>query len=1277
MKAVFLSLIMLNSLSLVAQTDLGSLAPARVFGPSPEPARIALYGLHGVSYYTGKPQVSVPVYMIKTSNLEVPVNLNYEGTGIKTDDLASWAGTGWMLSAGGLITRIVMGKPDEIDGGYLSQTSIPYQGPFSADYYYEAAYTHHIDTEPDKYYYNFAGRSGEFTFDVNKNIFQIPVSGLKITRAGNGFEIIDEQGNLYEFQTPEYTRVQVNGDADIQPRSATSWWLTKISAANRIDQISFTYTEDPEEDEYKPSYSAVYGPTYSGFGYTETESILDKSHVVLNRNWNPQRLSSITFNNGKIEFNKVSDRLDGGSSRLESIDIYNMVKGEYSLLRSVKLIMDYFQYAGTRSNSLVYYSSLTGKYRLKLTELEDRDANGEVVGKHKFEYNESALINLPFRGSYQQDYWGYYNGAEVNDDRATLLPAKYTEDYDQGVGGADREPNEQYMKAGILTKIIYPTGGYSLFNWEPHKYLHSGQTINTNYSYAQAHGNSLTNNPQPTITSVPFTLTTADENVVVTVEIPSYAGTNPNYEDPAYQDLAEWTRPNVSIVNVGTGQKEIDVIHTNASTNYFNVTNLYLPAGTYQLVANCYVNNINAYASITVAWHSTSSESDVRLAGGLRIKDIQNYSSDDDLAFKESYKYGENETGYGHLSLPPEYLNTLSFNKTFKYWWKEHNTGTHEGVVYKFAATTRKVYKSESLANLTLASGSSVVYPVVTKYFGDNEKNAGKIIYHHRTAAEIDVERFPPGQEGEYLVTRWGWVYPLIKREELYSKTENSYNMVRETSNEYAEFANTSSPVLRLGLVNENVELGFGVFFPAFPDYYTATYYIHTAVNQLTSTRVKEFSVSGSLLSETLRSFTYDDQFHSFPLSETVRNSKGETLQTVNKYPFNKDQITELNSANSQAIDRMITKNIIAPVIETENLKNNALLQRVRTNYKVWDPTQNIVKPENVELKIDTNPSEVRVIFEAYDVNGNLLQQSKANDLGQSYIWGYNQSLPIAQVANCELSQSEETLNIYLPSQTVQVVDLQTEYYTFQEDITIAFEQDVTLEATVSKGSPNSPVPDHYFNVTISLFNEDTETEIYNGVFGLTGLSSMSILDVPVGNYILRYKYLGDIGNDNPFSFSTIFHYQTKGRYSNIFHSSFEEDTESIDMNAHTGRKSHSGSYTLNLPKQTGEYILSYWTKQGTDPWQYHEEIINVTSTASQTKIIENSGKLLDEIRLYPTNAKMTTYTYDPLIGTTSTTDPNNITTYYEYDTFGRLETVRDSDKNIVKRYKYHYQNEQ
>lgn len=58
----------------------------------------------------------------------------------------------------------------------------------------------------------------------------------------------------------------------------------------------------------------------------------------------------------------------------------------------------------------------------------------------------------------------------------------------------------------------------------------------------------------------------------------------------------------------------------------------------------------------------------------------------------------------------------------------------------------------------------------------------------------------------------------------------------------------------------------------------------------------------------------------------------------------------------------------------------------------------------------------------------------------------------------------------------------------------------------------------------------------------------------------------------------------------------------------------------------------------------------------------------IDEVRICPIDAAMTTRTWDPLFGKTSETDPNNKTTFYDYDGSARVRLVRDMDGNILKK---------
>ena len=63
----------------------------------------------------------------------------------------------------------------------------------------------------------------------------------------------------------------------------------------------------------------------------------------------------------------------------------------------------------------------------------------------------------------------------------------------------------------------------------------------------------------------------------------------------------------------------------------------------------------------------------------------------------------------------------------------------------------------------------------------------------------------------------------------------------------------------------------------------------------------------------------------------------------------------------------------------------------------------------------------------------------------------------------------------------------------------------------------------------------------------------------------------------------------------------------------------------------------------------------------------------LKAIQNAATNTQMTYYTYDPLIGVTSITDPRGQTVYYEYDDFNRLKYVKDTEGNIISKNEYNY----
>jgi hypothetical protein len=191
----------------------------------------------------------------------------------------------------------------------------------------------------------------------------------------------------------------------------------------------------------------------------------------------------------------------------------------------------------------------------------------------------------------------------------------------------------------------------------------------------------------------------------------------------------------------------------------------------------------------------------------------------------------------------------------------------------------------------------------------------------------------------------------------------------------------------------------------------------------------------------------------------------------------------------------------------------------------------------------------------------------------------------------------------------------------------------------------------------------------------------------------INVSYIWDYKN------SQIIAQVTNALPSDIAYTSFEAD--GVGNWTFTGVSSlaaqqMTGNYCYNLGQTSGNitksgltsanyYIISYWTSNSSaytitgtqsgyplkgktiNGWTYFEHKIT-----GQTSITLSGSGNIDELRLYPANAQMTTYTYAPLIGKTTVCDIDDRVTYYQYDNFGRLRFTKDQDGNITKTIEYH-----
>ncbi len=457
------NLILTFFLTIMINSNVASQESPVVIPPSPEAQEFMKYGEYPVDYSTGLPTIEIPLYTVKTNQLELPIYLSYHASGIKPEDIASVVGLGWTLFSGGMVSRSVKGKPDEnglLDYGIKSYQMI-YSSPVDANNYVSTDLCNYLygtskgdrDSESDSYsYFTNKNISGNFVFDINKKLFKISANNDSIIwnySNGNWFHIIDEKGIHYYFEQKENLRI--NSDYT----SPFTWYLTKMISPDRNDSICFEYFKNAYlYDKRTESHYAFFGDspeTLLCYPYTDQSGLARRSYSYSSSEH--VMISKITFKNGYVDFIYNNNRSDMRAHKLDSVKIFNNIVSTSPIcIKKYK-----FNYG--------YFGNTSSKYtcRLKLNEVQVYDGVGSFINKYTLGYNTVELppyINPNYTGTryYPYDFWGYYNGQSSNEHMLAYLPSQNTP--------ANRTPDAYYAQASILTQVSYPTGGHTNFYYE-------------------------------------------------------------------------------------------------------------------------------------------------------------------------------------------------------------------------------------------------------------------------------------------------------------------------------------------------------------------------------------------------------------------------------------------------------------------------------------------------------------------------------------------------------------------------------------------------------------------------------------------------------------------------------------------------------------------------------------------------------------------------------------------------------------------------------------------
>ena len=447
--------------------------------PTPDAAAFLNYGQYSVSQASGKVDVTIPIYEIRTRELDFPITLSYIGGGIKVTDQASWAGLGWVLNAGGVVNHTVLGLPDK---NWFPELPTADKMRNNNDYYSlnktvaaENGGLDGTDKMRDRYDYSYGKGGGTFYITSYETYLQTPYTENRIKRLMNaaqtltkGFVITDDKGVSYYFERPETSTVLSTSynhtNYKTQPLAEeytynSAWYLSKIVSMNRKDSINFVYSTDSESyTDYKLSH------TYSV--RTDTRVIpVDREifSVVNTRKVNSTPvLQKIVFQQGYIVFESSSDRRDNRSYRITGIKIYN---SNNDLIKSIEFSHSYF-----------------GGNRLKLDSVTFKGRDGEIYDSVDFDYyNPQTVINSWISSNnyghlnvgeansyYAQDYMGYYNGAVGNKSLIGYFPR---DDYNYAKFAADRNHSASSAKVHSLKSLSYLSGAHVEFIYDTENYV--------------------------------------------------------------------------------------------------------------------------------------------------------------------------------------------------------------------------------------------------------------------------------------------------------------------------------------------------------------------------------------------------------------------------------------------------------------------------------------------------------------------------------------------------------------------------------------------------------------------------------------------------------------------------------------------------------------------------------------------------------------------------------------------------------------------------------------
>lgn len=1244
---------------------------ARIIPPSPTAHEISTYGNLPLNGSSGAFSYNLPIYTITSGDITLPISLNYHSGGVNVDKLAGSVGMDWVLNAGGAVSRIVKDFPDELAVRWYPSTIDPVEQEVMVR---NIARDSGFDGEQDWFSFNVNGLSGSFYFDENLVPHILGNDNLKITfeqlngTSGllNKFILKDDRGFTYIFGgAPGF----IEGNLDLEecslpnPNTVTAWFLKEIISPSNAS-VTFEYISNNFNYKVSHSFNIDIQQICSEPGepqilegllpYTPTSctnvNYLD-SNVISAINFNTVKNNGVVISNQSVNFEYNDNRIDGGGKSLKNIK----VKNNSELVQQIDLLYDVVTARNVPINSALL-SDNTLKYRLFLKDVIFKGNSSSTNWlKHSFEYYEPD--ELPIRLSYSKDKFGF-NNESYNTWPFSSIQSDYSNfNYIQiaqtsGYLTGNREVKPNVVHYGMMKKITHPTKGQTEINYEPHKdIIVETIPVTTNYQINTYKPNCTGENITQEYTFISNGSPINFEASAMYIGVP--CNSNGVYSIKIYKE--NQSTPFYAMYNIAFNTNSYTIKRTtdpaksclNTFTNYvFNEDPICTNAGsTYKITLT--LENAAGAGYIKLFYNALDTTVETpKYSGGARVSKITDITDDKPYNTRKFY--------YNKLA------NIASQNTTLQNRFEPLFDMLRQPIIWcKFVNCDETVrdhlcclrYEPRFSVNYLLqtdAYNASYLtrlgpsYLAITEVFDSGEVKNGSIerLYNASVASPAqmimgyDIYGSSPSNEGEIMKDK-------IIEETVYDvnsnmKNKKTYQYIRLSPGYLTSVFARRKEKLPQDPDWNNPKVCSLIQFAPMSNFSILTYKNNYAIVKLNQQVEIDYLDGQEVKRETTYKYNNPDHLQLSSVTTTSSLDENGSQTQTSLIDENYNIPSDVNECNAPSVNNWL-KNSAAICLVNEGGRMKITTSTIVGAYKYLP----LLAEQRYKITMDIDKGTAsQVKYRIYDRNNDTASFTSefiANS-GTCTIYftppAYTGTAPVYHIQVYNGLYNSTPVIFYLDN--FKLVKLSDEAESLETKYFYPGDAEVATEPVV-----NDLIAKNILTLLkTQTFRSGNKLSEQKTVYKNWGTAS--------GPLYLPELIQASKGIAAP---------ETRVRY-------LEVDT--------------SNGNVLRLKQEDGMEQTYIWGYNGTYPIA---KIENSTGTfASVASALGTTPEALKVMTSAPANirevfpnAMVTTYTYEPLVGVTSITDPRGYKTTYEYDASARLKAVYDNDNNLLSENKYHY----